>query len=131
MLHEGSVHAIVGREAELEAVERFLDEVPSGPLALLIEGEAGIGKTALWLEAVRVADDRAYRVLQVRPAQSEAELSYVGPADLLGEAFDSTRASLPAPQERAPCSGTVDAAVEAVEQTVQKAKSWLERLFGR
>jgi penicillin-binding protein 1B len=36
-----------------------------------------------------------------------------------------------APQERAPCSGTMDAAVEAVEQTVQKAKSWLERLFGR
>jgi penicillin-binding protein 1B len=36
-----------------------------------------------------------------------------------------------APQERAPCSGPMDAAVEAVEQTVQKAKSWLERLFGR
>ena len=31
MLHEGSVQAIVGREAELEAVERFLDGVPSGP----------------------------------------------------------------------------------------------------
>jgi penicillin-binding protein 1B len=36
-----------------------------------------------------------------------------------------------APQGRAPCSGAMDAAVEAVEQTVQKAKSWLERLFGR
>ena len=36
-----------------------------------------------------------------------------------------------APQERAPCSGNMDAAVEAVEQTVQKAKSWLERLFRR
>ena len=95
------MHAIVGREAELEAVERFLDGVPSGPLALLFEGEAGIGKTTLWLVAVRAAEDRAYRVLQVRPAQSEAELSYVALADLLGEAFDSTRASLPAPQERA------------------------------
>jgi hypothetical protein len=28
-----------------------------------------------------------------------------------------------APQGRAPCSGAMDAAVEAVEQTVQKAKS--------
>jgi hypothetical protein len=37
------VHAIVGHEAELEAVERFLDGVPSGPLALVVEGEAGIG----------------------------------------------------------------------------------------
>ena len=97
----GDVHAIVGREAELEAVEQFLDGVPSGPLALLVEGEAGIGKTALWLEAVRAAEDRAYRVLQIRPAQSEAELSYVALTDLLGEAFDLTRASLPAPQERA------------------------------
>jgi penicillin-binding protein 1B len=36
-----------------------------------------------------------------------------------------------APRERAPCSGPMDAAVEAVEATVERAKSWLERLFGR
>jgi penicillin-binding protein 1B len=36
-----------------------------------------------------------------------------------------------APQERAPCSGALDAATEAVEAGVTKAKSWLERLFGR
>ena len=36
-----------------------------------------------------------------------------------------------APQDRAPCSGAVDAAVEAVDATVERAKSWLERLFGR
>jgi penicillin-binding protein 1B len=36
-----------------------------------------------------------------------------------------------APRERAPCSGAMDEAVEAVGQTVQRAKSWLERLFRR
>ena len=36
-----------------------------------------------------------------------------------------------APRERAPCSGPVDAAVEAVDATVEKAKSWFERIFGR
>jgi penicillin-binding protein 1B len=36
-----------------------------------------------------------------------------------------------APEQRAPCSGAVDAAVEAVDATVEKAKSWLERIFGR
>jgi penicillin-binding protein 1B len=36
-----------------------------------------------------------------------------------------------APLDRAPCSGALDAAAEAVDATVQKAKSWLERLFGR
>ena len=36
-----------------------------------------------------------------------------------------------APRERAPCSGAMDAAVEAVEQGVKRAKSWFERLLGR
>ena len=36
-----------------------------------------------------------------------------------------------APSERAPCSGAMDAAVEAVEKGVERAKSWFERLFGR
>ncbi len=36
-----------------------------------------------------------------------------------------------APREMAPCATAVDAAVEAVGATVDKAKSWLERLFGR
>src|SRR5687767_7850026 len=36
-----------------------------------------------------------------------------------------------APRDRAPCSGTMDAAVEAVGQTVEKAKGWFGRLFGR
>jgi penicillin-binding protein 1B len=36
-----------------------------------------------------------------------------------------------APRDRAPCSGAVDAAVEVVEKSVGRAKSWFERLFGR
>jgi penicillin-binding protein 1B len=36
-----------------------------------------------------------------------------------------------APRERAPCAGPADGAVEAVGQTIEKAKSWLERLFGK
>ena len=49
-------NAIVGREAELVVVERFLESVPTGPAALLIEGGAGVGKTTVWLEGVRVAE---------------------------------------------------------------------------
>jgi len=36
-----------------------------------------------------------------------------------------------APEARAPCSGALDAAVEAVDATVERAKSWLDRLFGK
>ena len=43
---------MVGREAELAAVERFLDRLQVEASALLIEGEAGIGKTTIWLAAI-------------------------------------------------------------------------------
>src|SRR5919204_6412041 len=92
---------LVGRERELATVTTFVDAIPEGPRALLLEGEAGIGKTTIWLEAVGVSEERGFRVLQARPAESEAKLSYAVLADLLGRAFDETRAALPAPQERA------------------------------
>jgi class 3 adenylate cyclase len=94
-------NAIVGREPELIVIERFVGNAPTNPGALLIEGEAGIGKTTLWLEAVRVAEARAVRVLKARPAENEAKLSYSALADLVGAAFDETRAMLPPVQERA------------------------------
>lgn len=92
---------MIGRERELAAVSAFLDSIPEGPCALLLEGEAGIGKTTVWFEAVEAAEDRRYRVLRARPAESEAKLSYAALADIVGPAFDETRELLPAPQERA------------------------------
>jgi class 3 adenylate cyclase len=94
-------HAIVGRDAEFEAVQRFLERLAAEPAALVVEGEAGIGKTTVWLEAIRQAEARAWRVLQARPAESEAQHSYAALADLLVDVFDELRFSLPAVQERA------------------------------
>ena len=111
MLHEGSVHAIIGREAELAAVDRFLDSLQAGAAALVIEGEAGIGKTTVWREAVRAAEP-SLRVLEARPAESEAKLSYAALADLVGDAFDEARGALPAPQERALAAALLRAEAE-------------------
>ncbi|HET7197208.1 MAG TPA: penicillin-binding protein 1B [Burkholderiales bacterium] len=36
-----------------------------------------------------------------------------------------------APRERSPCASTAGTVVDAVDQGVQRAKSWFERLFGR
>ena len=36
-----------------------------------------------------------------------------------------------APQERAPCATMIGGAVDTVDATVKKAKSWFERIFGR
>jgi DNA-binding NarL/FixJ family response regulator len=92
---------IIGREQELAATRRLLDRAPERAAAIVLDGEAGIGKTTLWLEAVRTADARGFRVLQARPSESEARLSYAALADLLGAAFEETESELPPLQRRA------------------------------
>jgi predicted ATPase len=49
---------IIGRRTELLALEAFLEALPAGGQALLLEGDAGIGKTALWQEGNRLAREQ-------------------------------------------------------------------------
>jgi tRNA A37 threonylcarbamoyladenosine biosynthesis protein TsaE len=62
---------VIGREPELDAIGRFLDDPLDGLAALLIEGEAGIGKTTLWQAGVDAAMERGYRVLTARIGVAE------------------------------------------------------------
>jgi class 3 adenylate cyclase/DNA-binding CsgD family transcriptional regulator/tetratricopeptide (TPR) repeat protein len=91
----------VGREEPLAQLERFIAALADGPGGLLIEGEAGIGKTTVWQFGVDAAVGRGYRVLISRPAEAESALAYSGLADLLeavdSECFDE----LPEPQRAA------------------------------
>ena len=97
---DGHVHAI-GRGPELGSIARFLDAVPTGPFALVIRGEAGIGKTVLWNEAVAAARDRSFTVMSCHLAQAESKLPYVGLGDLFTHVPDQVLAELPVPQRRA------------------------------
>jgi DNA-binding CsgD family transcriptional regulator len=97
---DGHVDAI-GRVPELGSIAGFLDAVPAGPSALVIQGEAGIGKTVLWNEAVAAARDRGYTVLSCHPAQAESRLPYLGLGDLFTHVPDQVLAGLPVPQRRA------------------------------
>jgi len=90
-----------GREVELARVSTFLDAVPNGPDALVLAGEAGIGKSAVWLDALDQARTRSYRVLSSRPTESEAKLSFAAVGDLLEEVVDEVLDALPAPQRTA------------------------------
>ncbi len=92
---------VVGRDAELAAVDEFLDATSRGTAALIIEGEPGIGKTTLWQAALREAGARGLLVLSSRPGPSEARLTFVGLADLLGGVGEEVYDELPAPQRRA------------------------------
>ena len=95
----GATTAVIGREAEQEAIRAFL--AGTGMRALVIEGEAGIGKTTLWSAAVAEAAQGGYRVLACRPAGSEVQLSFAALGDLLDGVLEQALAELPTPQRRA------------------------------
>ena len=92
---------VVGREAEIAALNDFLERPPTLPGVLLLEGEAGIGKTTLWRHGVDLASERSYRVLSCRPSGSEAQLSFVALGDLLEDAVEEVLPVLPRPQANA------------------------------
>jgi len=93
---------IIGREPELASLAAFLDTaVDASAAALLLEGEAGIGKTTLWRAAVEDARDRGYRVLACRPAESEAKLSFAALGDMVEGVLDEALPVLPEPQRQA------------------------------
>lgn len=88
----------LARTAELAAVDRLLDHPANGPRGLLVEGEAGIGKTTVCSAAMAAAGDRGYLVLSTRGSQSETGLSFAGLTDLLDEAADGLMRELAEPQ---------------------------------
>jgi DNA-binding CsgD family transcriptional regulator/tetratricopeptide (TPR) repeat protein len=88
------------RQAHEKAVADFLDGVPRAPAALVIEGDPGIGKTTLWLDAVDRARERGFTVLASRAAGAESVLAYAALADLLADVDESVWADLPAPQQQ-------------------------------
>jgi DNA-binding CsgD family transcriptional regulator len=91
---------IVSRQAAEQALVEFLDSAFRHPCALVIEGEPGIGKTTLWLDAVGRARERGFRVLTSRAAAAESVLAYTTLADLLSDVDESIWADLPAPQQQ-------------------------------
>ena len=91
------IGGVFGRGRELGAVAAFLDGLRSGPSGLLLEGEAGIGKTTVWSVGVAEAAARSYLVLSNRPAEAEAKLSFAALADLLEGVLEGVVAGLPAP----------------------------------
>jgi predicted ATPase len=90
---------VVGRDEELAAVAAFLDD--DFPAALLLAGEAGIGKTTVWRAGLEEARERSVWTLVCRPAESEAQLSFAGLADLLEPVLAETLPALPPVQARA------------------------------
>ena len=92
---------LFGRAEELAEVTGFIASVDDGPCGLLFQGEAGIGKTALWFDAVGTARGQGIVVLSTRPVESETTFSYSALSDLFEDVFETVAVDIPAPQRRA------------------------------
>ena len=93
--------SIVGREHELGAVRRFIAGVGGGPASLVLEGLAGIGKTAIWIQAVLDARVAGVAVRTCRCSESDAGWAFAGLGDLLEGLSDEVLAELPVVQQQA------------------------------
>jgi DNA-binding CsgD family transcriptional regulator len=92
---------IIGRESELAILHRFLDSIPTGPSALLLSGEPGIGKTTVWKEGLAGALERGYVTLSCGPVEAETRLSYAALGDLLEPILEEALPTVPEPQRKA------------------------------
>jgi len=90
---------LIGRDAESVVLGQLLDAVrDGGSRALVVRGEAGIGKTALLDQAVASASD--LQVLQALGVESEMELPFAGVHQLCRPVLDRLE-RLPDPQREA------------------------------
>lgn len=92
--------SVVGREAELEVLRRHVDEVLQRGSAVLVAGEAGIGKTTVVTATRAYASEQGLRVLVASGNETEAGLPYAALHQLLRPIVDRA-GSLPAPQRDA------------------------------
>ena len=82
--------SVVGRERELEVVERLLDEACAGEVRILcVAGEPGIGKTRLLAELAGRAGQCRCLVLQGGTAEFQGELPFGVLVDALDEYLES------------------------------------------
>lgn len=75
---------LADRRAETSALRTFLDAALAQPATLLLESEAGIGKSTLVWEAAAAATERGYQVFSAVGAPTEVRYAYAAVADLLG-----------------------------------------------
>jgi DNA-binding CsgD family transcriptional regulator len=84
------VRAILGRDCELEQIGALLDRARTGSGGVaVLEGPAGIGKTALLAEAMRRADRLGFCVLQGGGARLERDYAFGVVRQLFGRALGS------------------------------------------
>src|SRR5690242_17376834 len=97
---DSAASQLVGRELEAARVDAMLEGLAEGGAALLVSGEAGVGKSALLGYARARADGLGLRGLSSLGVEAEAELAYAGLHQLLVPVLELVEL-LPAPRRGA------------------------------
>jgi DNA-binding CsgD family transcriptional regulator len=92
------VSEIASRREQADAVADFLSIATREPVCFLLDGEAGIGKTTAWLDAIESAREEGFLVLSCRPSVAESAVGYACLADLLSTVNATSLSHLPTPQ---------------------------------
>jgi DNA-binding CsgD family transcriptional regulator/tetratricopeptide (TPR) repeat protein len=93
--------SLIGRDRELHAVNAVVTSaLEAKGSALVIRGEAGIGKSAILAAAEALARDQAMRIVAIKCVPPEANLAFAGLHHLLHPLLER-RKRLPEPQRRA------------------------------
>src|SRR3954452_23200426 len=83
-----TAHSLFGRERDVAALEAFVAQAAGDGGAVLVTGEAGVGKTAVVDVVAAGARQRGVRVLRAAGTEFEAALSFAGLNQLLHPALD-------------------------------------------
>ena len=90
----------VGRGRELAAVESFVTESNRASV-MVLEGFAGIGKTAIWTKSVESVERLGFTVCSSRCSLADSAWAYSGLSDLLEDLPAEATTQLPEVQRRA------------------------------
>ena len=85
----------------LRKITSFVDATPTGFVGMVLEGEAGIGKTTLWEAGVARARESNAQVAVARVAQAESTLAFTALGDLFEGLPTRYFEGLPTPQREA------------------------------
>lgn len=90
---------IIGRAGVVAHLQRFLDDATSSAAVLVLEGDPGVGKTALWRRTLQEASGLI--VLRCAPSEAEMALPFAGLGDLLDTVADDVLFRLAPAQQHA------------------------------
>lgn len=85
---QGSAEPLIGRDKDVEFLRSFVDRSAVGGGALLLSGDAGVGKTVLLDAAAAHATAAGTRLLRAAGAEFEADVSFAALNQVLYPLFD-------------------------------------------